>query len=146
MILKITNTRQYSEHYYISVISLLINALLFINLDQTKSIDRSIHNQYDIKDVHFYYDWKWVIIWEWFYSFWKDIWILWSRYIIIWTSCESLATGNCRDKFNIVIYSWLTNYYQYQGNISSRFSTNSEASASENLEEMFPRYYMHSNV
>ena len=37
----------------------------------------------------------------------------------------------------------------YRGNISSRFSCNSEADASElqeNLEDMLPWYYMHSNM
>ena len=41
----------------------------------------------------------------------------------------------------LVIYIW----YQYRGNISSQFSSNSDADASkllENLEEMFLRYYM----
>ena len=40
-------------------------------------------------------------------------------------------------------------YYQYQGNISSIFSSNSEANASEFIEncgEMFPQYYTHSDV
>ena len=38
---------------------------------------------------------------------------------------------------------------QYRGNISSIFSRNSEAFASEileNIEEMFPRYYIHSGM
>ena len=40
----------------------------------------------------------------------------------------------------------MTNYYKYQGNISSRFSSNSERKASEllkNHEEMFTQYYIH---
>ena len=43
----------------------------------------------------------------------------------------------------------MTNYYKLQRNISSRFSKYSEANASvllENLEEMFPQYYMHRDV
>ena len=42
------------------------------------------------------------------------------------------------------LYTWPTHYYQYWVKISSRFSCNSEADASElpeNLEEMFTRYY-----
>ena len=45
--------------------------------------------------------------------------------------------------------SWTTNIYRQQENNSSRFSSNSEADASElleNPEEMFPWYYMHSNI
>ena len=44
---------------------------------------------------------------------------------------------------------FLTHYNQQQGNISSIFSSNYEASTSELLEkldEMFPQYYMHSSV
>ena len=59
-----------------------------------------------------------------------------------------LATGKYRHNFHFhaVIGPLLANCYQWQGNNSSRLSTNSEASASElieNLEEMFPRYYSH---
>ena len=49
----------------------------------------------------------------------------------------------------IVICWWSTSFYQLQGNISLRFSGNSKAKASElleNIEEMFPCYYTHSNV
>ena len=40
-------------------------------------------------------------------------------------------------------------YYKHWRNISSRFSSSSEAIASElleNIEEMFPRYYMKSDM
>ena len=37
-------------------------------------------------------------------------------------------------------------YYHLRVNISTRFSSNSEANASENLEEMFPWYYIDSYV
>ena len=42
-----------------------------------------------------------------------------------------------------------TNFYQYRGNISLIVSTSSEAKASaliENIKEMFPGYYMHSDI
>ena len=48
-----------------------------------------------------------------------------------------------------VILSRVINHFQYRGNLYTRVSSNSEAFASElldNLEEMFLRYYMHSDV
>ena len=48
----------------------------------------------------------------------------------------------------VIVVSMFTSYYQYGGNISSIFSSNSEAKASElleNIEEMLPLYYMHSD-
>ena len=55
---------------------------------------------------------------------------------------------NC-DNFHTVSCSWFTKFHQQQGNSSSGFSSNSEADASElleNPEEMFPLYYMRSDI
>ena len=46
--------------------------------------------------------------------------------------------ANLFDKFDRINYLL---YYQYRGNISSRFSSNSEA-----LEEIFPLYYIFSDM
>ena len=90
----------------------------------------------------------------------------WRRYInitAIYKLCDMLSKTICLIK-NISgvffakfmpatdICPWNSCYslfYLKQGNISSWFSRNSEADASELLEnwkEMFPRYYMHSDV
>ena len=49
---------------------------------------------------------------------------------------------------SVVIYCWSTFSYKYQGNISSRFSNNSAAPASEllNIEEKFSWYYTDGDV
>ena len=47
--------------------------------------------------------------------------------------------GGIGNKFRKTMCWWFTLYYQW-GNISSRFSSNSEKLL-ENLEEMFPLYY-----
>ena len=59
----------------------------------------------------------------------------------IWNTCTACSCHYDR----VCICSWPISYYQYQGNISSRFSSNSEELL-ENLEEMFPRYYIYKNV
>ena len=62
------------------------------------------------------------------------------------TFCENMYY---RRNIHTVFRSWLTNYYQYRENIYLRLSNNSEAFASElleNLEEVFPRYYMYCDV
>ena len=44
------------------------------------------------------------------------------------------------------VHSITNNKEHFLKRFSWRFSSNSEADASENLHEMFPQYYMHSNV
>ena len=56
-------------------------------------------------------------------------------------------TGDCNERFYNRLF--ITYLLCYRGNISSRFSGNSEADAPElpeNLEEMFPRYYIDGEV
>ena len=51
-----------------------------------------------------------------------------------------------RDNFHVVLYSLVTTYYQYQINISSRFSSNSEANVSELLKNLEEIDYIHSKT
>ena len=56
-------------------------------------------------------------------------------------------TASLNDIFHTIMCSWFTLYYM--SNKTSRFSSNSEANASElleNLEEMYPRYHIHCYV
>ena len=65
------------------------------------------------------------------------------------TSLNSLETGNCCDNLCVVICSRPRDYYEHRGDMSLRLLSNSETNASEllgNPDEMFPRYYIHSDI
>ena len=63
---------------------------------------------------------------------------------LLWIYFNPSNTGGCSANVHTVIFTGPTFYYQYRTNAYSKFSSNSEAKASENLENMFPWHYMYS--